>query len=132
MVLVISSIMIFFAVRKRKTVLPQPPETATLTESDITESPVKEDTLSAAEGKTSMGLEPNTAGLLCYLLGWVTGIIFFILEKDNKYVRFHALQSIIVFGILSLAGSIISPIPFLGWVIGVIIGVLSFVLWKNR
>lgn len=38
--------------------------------------------------KTSLGLEENIAGALCYLLAWLTGIIFFMLEKDNKFVKF--------------------------------------------
>jgi uncharacterized membrane protein len=80
-------------------------------------------------GKTSMGLEPNIAGLLCYVLGWVTGIVFFIMEKDNKLVRFHAMQSIITFGILFLASIILSFIPFVGWFFGVLLSILTFVLW---
>ena len=56
--------------------------------------------------KTSTGLEENIAGLLCYVLGWVSGVIFLILEPENKSVRFHAIQSIIVFGILNIAGII--------------------------
>ena len=37
--------------------------------------------------KTDSGLQQNVAGLLCYLLGWVTGIIFLVIEKKNKFVR---------------------------------------------
>jgi uncharacterized membrane protein len=51
-------------------------------------------------GKTSTGIQANVAGLLCYVLGWITGLIFFLIEKENKFVRFHALQSMIVFGAL--------------------------------
>ena len=47
--------------------------------------------------KTSMNLEENIAGVLCYLLTWITGIIFYFMEKKNKTVRFHALQSILTF-----------------------------------
>jgi len=47
--------------------------------------------------KTALGLRENVEGALCYLLGWLTGVIFYILEKDNKFVRFHAGQSILVF-----------------------------------
>lgn len=43
---------------------------------------------------TSTGLDPNIAALLSYVLGWITGLIFYLLEKDNSYVRFHAMQSI--------------------------------------
>ena len=45
----------------------------------------------------STGLDENVAGLLCYVLGWVTGIIFFLIDKRPS-VRFHAAQSIVVFG----------------------------------
>ena len=53
-------------------------------------------------GKTSIGIEANLAALLSYVAGWITGLIFFLIEKDNKFVRFHALQSIIVFGALGV------------------------------
>jgi uncharacterized membrane protein len=43
------------------------------------------------------GMSENVAGLLCYVLGWLTGIIFFLIDK-RPYVRFHAAQSIVVFG----------------------------------
>ena len=49
-------------------------------------------------GKTSTGLKPNAAALLSYLLGFISGIAFLVIEKENKFVRFHALQSIITFG----------------------------------
>ena len=78
-----------------------------------------------ALGKTSMGLEPHIAAVLSYVLGWITGLIFFLLERDNKFVRFHALQSLIVFGVLHLASiilvfTIIAPL---------IIGTISLALW---
>jgi uncharacterized membrane protein len=79
--------------------------------------------------KTSTGLKENVAGLLCYLLGWITGLIFIIIEKDNKFVRFHAMQSIVVFGVLTIASIILSWIPFIGWVLSWLISVLAFILW---
>ena len=79
--------------------------------------------------KTSTGLEENVAGLLCYVLGWITGLIFILIEKENKFVRFHAMQSIVVFGILTIANIILSLIPFVGWVLGYLISILAIVLW---
>lgn len=79
--------------------------------------------------KSSTGLNVNTAALLCYVLGWISGLVFFILEKDSKFVRFHALQSIIVFGILSLASSVFSWLPFIGNILGAAVGVVALVLW---
>ena len=79
--------------------------------------------------KTSVELDENVAGLLCYVLVWVSGLVFFLIEKKNKFVRFHALQSIIVFGVLFLAIIIIGWIPVIGWVIAWLISVLAIVLW---
>jgi uncharacterized membrane protein len=75
--------------------------------------------------KTSTGLDDNVAGLLCYVLGWISGLVFFLLDKEDKFVRYHAMQSIITFGALSIIGGILSQVFFLGW----IISVLGFVLW---
>ena len=47
-------------------------------------------------------MQPNVAALLCYVLGWITGLIFFLIEKENKFIRFHAAQSIVVFGALTI------------------------------
>ena len=79
--------------------------------------------------KTSTGLDENVAGLLCYVLGWISGLVFFLIENKNKFVRFHALQSIIVFGVLTLASIVIGWIPIIGWVINGLIWVLAVVLW---
>ena len=79
--------------------------------------------------KTSTGLEENVAGLLCYVLGWITGLVFILIEKENKFVRFHAMQSIIVFGILTIANIVLGWIPFIGWVLRSIIGIVALVLW---
>lgn len=77
-----------------------------------------------------MGLEENIAGLLCYVLGWVTGIVFLVLEKENKFVRFHAMQSIATFLPLMIIAWVIGwtvmLIPFAGWVIG---GAISTLIW---
>lgn len=61
-------------------------------------------------GKTSTGVEANVAALLSYVAGWITGLIFFLIEKDNKFVRFHALQSILVFGGLTVVFIVLSII----------------------
>jgi uncharacterized membrane protein len=121
--------MILLAARRQKTVSPKPPETGELAEIESTDIKEGEETTNEINGKTSMGLEPNAAGLLCYLLGWITGIIFFILEKENKFVRFHALQSIIVFGALTLVSTPLGWIPVIGGFFGFVIAAIGFVLW---
>ena len=79
--------------------------------------------------KTATGMEENVAGLLCYVLGWVSGIVFLILDKENKFVRYHAIQSIIVFGAITIASVILSWIPFIGIFFGWILSLLAFILW---
>jgi uncharacterized membrane protein len=55
------------------------------------------------------GLPENVAGLLSYVLGWVTGLVFFLIDKRPS-VRFHAMQSIIIFGavfVIQIASSVV-------------------------
>jgi uncharacterized membrane protein len=93
------------------------------------------------------GLEPNVAGALCYILGWVTGLIFLLIDKRPS-VRFHAAQSIVIFGALQIIfiiiGSAFSSYIFLGraglgwsfgymiynliWLVGLILGI--FLMFK--
>jgi len=79
--------------------------------------------------KTSIGLSENVAGLLCYLLGWISGIVFILLEPENKFVRFHAIQSIVVFGVLNVTGLILGWMPVIGGFFAFILSVLGFILW---
>jgi uncharacterized membrane protein len=87
------------------------------------------------EKKSGTGLEPNIAGLLSYVLGWITGLIFILVEQKDEFVRFHAMQSIVVFGavtVVMIALSILSWIPFIGIlfiVLQAIVGLCAFVLW---
>ena len=74
---------------------------------------------------TAFGLEQNIAGALCYAVGWVTGLIFLLSEKENKFVRFHAMQSIIIFAFLNL----VVFIPILGVLLSPFVALLTFVLW---
>ncbi len=79
--------------------------------------------------KTSLGMEENIEGALCYVLGWVTGIVFYLLEKENKFVRFHAMQSILTFLPLSVISWLFGWISFIGWVISALIWLLILILW---
>ncbi|HHW32253.1 MAG TPA: DUF4870 domain-containing protein [Clostridiaceae bacterium] len=84
---------------------------------------------SGNSNKTSLGISENVAGLLCYVLTWITGIIFYILEKENRFVKFHAIQSIVTFLPLMVFSYIIGIIPFLGPLIKSIIWILEVILW---
>ncbi len=95
------------------------------------------DPVSSGQGT---GLSPNVAGALAYLLGPITGILFLVLEKEDRFVRFHAAQSIVVgvamvlvYIVLTVLNSILAVIPILGWIVGIlltlVVGLASFVLW---
>ena len=80
--------------------------------------------------KSSTGLDANVAGLLCYVLGWVSGLVFILIERESKFVRFHALQSIYVFGVITIASIILGWIPVIGPVVlSPLVGLLGVVLW---
>lgn len=82
------------------------------------------------------GIEARIAGPLCYLLGFVTGVLFLLLEPERRFVRFHAYQSIafsaVWFG-LSIAAGIIAFVPFIGPVINalasLVLGAGGLVIW---
>jgi uncharacterized membrane protein len=78
---------------------------------------------------TSTGLQENVASLLCYVVGWITGIIFLILEPENKTIKFHAFQSIIVFGTLNVIWMIFRWIPYIGFPISIILSIITFIAW---
>src|SRR5574337_888009 len=69
----------------------------------------------AASGQA--GLTENVAGLLCYVLGWITGLIFFLVDK-RPYVRFHAAQAVVVFGALHILSMVLGIAFGLGWRFG--------------
>jgi len=70
----------------------------------------------AAKGISTTKLKPNVAGLLCYVGFWVTGIIFLIIERKNKLVRFHAMQSLVIFGILNIIWGVANSIRGWAWI----------------
>jgi uncharacterized membrane protein len=80
--------------------------------------------------RSTTGFDPNVAAALSYALGWVTGVVFLLLERESKFVRFHAMQSTIVFLALSIVCILLQSIPILGMLIAVFLVIpLSAVLW---
>ena len=85
--------------------------------------------------KSVFDLDEKIAGLLCYALGFCSGIFFYVMEHENKFVRFHALQSTVWFLLLTVVGWILSLLggfPILGVLfsfLGGLTGLLCFVSW---
>ncbi|MDD4986555.1 MAG: hypothetical protein PHQ43_12400 [Dehalococcoidales bacterium] len=97
----------------------------------------------AASGESDTQMKQNKMGLLCYAGFWVTGIIFLIIEKKNNMIRFHAMQSLVTFGILHIiwgvAGNFGSPLVWgvgYGWglfspmfIAGMVVFSVFFAIW---
>ncbi len=84
------------------------------------------------EKTSSTGLDSNIGGLLSYVLGWITGLIFFLIEEKDEFVRFHATQSLIVFGaitVLSIVLGLLFMVPYIGPVLGSFFWIATVVLW---
>lgn len=94
----------------------------------------------ATSAAPASGLTENVAGLLCYVLGWVTGLIFFLIDK-RPFVRFHAAQSIVTFGGLHIVSIVLGMIFGVGMMMGGLgtfsggialiwlLNLICFVLW---
>lgn len=93
----------------------------------MSEGPVE--TQESPQEASSTGLDPNLAGLLCYLAWFITGIVFIVIEKKNRYVRFHAFQSLAVFGALFVLSVILPVLPLIGGPLAFLVGVGSLILW---
>lgn len=87
------------------------------------------DQLSQNQQQTSSGMTENVAGALCYLVGFVTGIIFLLIEKENKFVRYHAFQSIFLWGSLFIVSMVIGVIPIIGWFFVLFLPIIGLVIW---
>lgn len=83
--------------------------------------------------KTELGMDENLEGALAYFLGLLTGILLLIMEKDNKFVRFHAVQSILTniaaAVILIIVGMILLFIPVIGWLLYMLLYLGALGLW---
>ena len=80
--------------------------------------------------KSSLGIDANLAAVLSYVLGLLSGIAFLVLEKNNKFVRFHAMQSVLVFLLIMVINIALGVVPILGPLVVVfLIGPATVVLW---
>jgi uncharacterized membrane protein len=100
------------------------------------------ETSATAAEKTDSGMDENVAGALSYLFGFVTGLIFFLIEKENRFVRFHAAQSMAFTGLLfvaylglSVVGTVLTTVMFtsssaffLGSIVSLVLGLVWLVL----
>jgi uncharacterized membrane protein len=87
--------------------------------------------------KSSTGLDENVAALLSYVFGWVSGLIFFLIEKDSRLVKFHAMQSILFNVLIAIVGIALWIVTFIIVIIGsqlpgflsAILSLLATLIW---
>ncbi|AHH21456.1 putative membrane protein [Nocardia nova SH22a] len=91
---------------------------------------------SPANQPQSGGLDKKTGAILSYALGWLTGIIFLFVGRNDPDVKFHASQSIVFFGavsviniVLSVVGSLLGGLGIIFTLAGLALGVFAFVVW---
>ena len=87
--------------------------------------------------KSSTGLDENIAALLSYIFGWVSGLIFFLIEKDSRLVRFHAMQSLlfnVLVGVVAIALWIVLFVVFMiaaqiSGTLATLLSLVSILVW---
>lgn len=80
----------------------------------------------------SAGLDKKTSAILSYALGWLTGIIFLFVGKNDPDVKFHAAQSIVFFGaatVVNIVLSILGSVSIIFSLIGLVFSLFVFVIW---
>lgn len=101
------------------------------TDVDVTAAQERDQHTDIDPTRTGMGLDENVAGALTYLVGFVTGMVFYALEKENAFVRFHAAQSMATFGLvlvgmigLVVVGTLVSVLFTAGSTGGFLVGTI--------
>ena len=104
---------------------------------------------SSPAGPTNLGMPPNVGGLLCYVpycLGLIFSAVVAIVEKQSRFLRFHAFQSLLLQGAAialwvafviarAIAAMIAGPLAFLVWLVGLLVfmallGLMIFLMVK--
>jgi len=91
----------------------------------------------AQTAKSSTGLDENVAALLSYIFGWVSGLVFFLIEKDSRLVSFHAMQSLLFNVVVAVVAIVLWVVLFVFFLIvsqvssalASILGLLSVLVW---
>jgi len=78
---------------------------------------------------SSTGLPENVAAALCYALFWISGLLFLLVERRSRFVRFHAMQSVMAFGILAVATIAVQFVSFVGQALGFVLSIITVALW---
>ncbi|MFJ7935866.1 DUF4870 domain-containing protein [Sporosarcina sp. NPDC096371] len=76
--------------------------------------------------KSTIGLDENIGGMLCYI--FIVCLVFMFMEKENRFIRFHALQAVFLGVFLIVFGLVLGVIPIIGWILSLFMGPLVLVM----
>ncbi|MEM9132932.1 MAG: hypothetical protein AAF962_18720 [Actinomycetota bacterium] len=79
-------------------------------------------------GKSSTGLDENVAAVLAVSVV-VSGLVFLLIERKSAFVRFHAIQSLVFFGVVILLGLVVGAVPFLPGFISTVASMIALAVW---
>jgi len=85
--------------------------------------------LRGGENMAQSNSNEKVMGAVAYLLGFITGVILLLTEKQNRFVRFHAMQSTVLFGGIFILNIALGFVPGVGWAVGSLLSLVTFVLW---
>ena len=80
-------------------------------------------------GRSTIGVDANVAGVLCYALGMVSGFVIVLLERESTFVRFHAIQSMLTFIGFFVLQVVANLVPVFGWLISLPLYLASVAVW---
>ncbi|MBA2861512.1 DUF4870 domain-containing protein [Methanococcus maripaludis] len=75
------------------------------------------------------GLKDTHTAVLAYLLGFISGIIVLLLEKESSFVKFHAMQSTIAFGAIFVLNIISGYVPMVGGILSNLLSLIGLIIW---
>lgn len=83
----------------------------------------------APMGGSAAASNKKTYTILAYVLGWIGGLIFLFVGKDDPDVKWNAAQSLLIFGGLTIVIVVLNFIPVAGQIIGGVLWLIGFVYW---
>jgi uncharacterized membrane protein len=80
-------------------------------------------------GKSRSGLEPRFAAALAYAFGPIGGVVLLMIEKEDAFVRFHALQSVVTFVAVAVLHVAVGSLPLVSWLLAGPMFLATIALW---
>lgn len=80
-------------------------------------------------GRSTLGLDTNLAAVIAYLFGALSGILLLVVEREDRDVRFHAMQSTLTFLAVTVLSLALGSVPVVGGVLAGLVYGAAVVVW---